>query len=651
MKPYYRRPLNRTTGAAWAQTEPVPFECTGEAYTVRYSPAELFSIDQSASPFTFIPIDLNGPAVGNEGVYAVIDLGAGDIPIELNNLGFRSTDGLLYAMALRPLGGASEVNGNYGIVQIDSNGDIFGPLAIQGDAIPGIGDNNYRFAAGDVSPNGNTMVINSLLNAENSTGTTGYIYIVDLTTTPVTVTEKQKVFGDNVPANLNVADWAVNPIDQKLYGASKDDGHIYKLDPDFSATHVQITRVTTSPLLPTGGGSISAFGGAWFNSLGRAFFYRNVGEIYPVDDVGGTPVLVSAEVQTAGPSSIFNDAAACAAPDASAIRLVKTVDPPLVPADGGGDVTYSYEITNLSAQSITLTSLNDDKLGDLSDLVSGTVLLAGASTTVSSNPVLITEPITNVATACGEDGAGNQSCDDDSAQVDVYGIEIHKKPVSQKVESDGTAYFTIILENTGSVDLTNVTVTDGLAMDCERTAFDLAAGDTLFYDCTESGVTGAFTNLATADGFAGDIPVTADDSADVTLCAGGPQPPNYDGCTPGFWGSTESVALLWGAAGYSTSDDFDTTFSTFDFIVDYFDPDITLGEAINGDVPRKQKKLATLARHGTSALLNEGHPDVVYEFSKDVVIGIVQAYPDAYEGYTLDDLVTANERSGTCPAK
>ncbi len=88
------------TGVSWAQ-EPVPFECTGEAYTVRDASAQLYRIDQSVTPFVFIPVG------GPQG-------------IQLNNLGYRITDNLLYAVAM-PENGDEE---NFGIVKIDSTGGI-----------------------------------------------------------------------------------------------------------------------------------------------------------------------------------------------------------------------------------------------------------------------------------------------------------------------------------------------------------------------------------------------------------------------------------------------------------------------------------------------------------------------------------------------
>jgi hypothetical protein len=68
--------------------------------------------------------------------------------------------------------------------------------------------------------------------------------------------------------------------------------------------------------------------------------------------------------------------------------------------------------------------------------------------------------------------------------------------------------------------------------------------------------------------------------------------------------------------GYAPGDDFDATFGT-----DYFDPDITLLEAVwarGGGVNR-------LARHGTAALLSAASPDVAYPYTVDEVIAAVQA--------------------------
>lgn len=129
------------------------------------------------------------------------------------------------------------------------------------------------------------------------------------------------------------------------------------------------------------------------------------------------------------------------------------------------------------------------------------------------------------------------------------------------------------------------------------------------------------------------ILVLAFDGTGTQLGSGIPKkwtcaPPSGEGCTPGYW---RNHLEEWAPTGYAPGDDFDTTFG-----VDYFNPDITLEQAVNlggGGVNR-------VARHGTAALLSAAHPDVDYPYTVAEVIAYVQSG-------NVDDLVTANELG--CP--
>src|SRR5438093_5718408 len=99
-------------------------------------------------------------------------------------------------------------------------------------------------------------------------------------------------------------------------------------------------------------------------------------------------------------------------------------------------------------------------------------------------------------------------------------IAIVKNPKSQTVASGGTATFTITVTNSGTVTLTNVTVSDPLSANCNRTKADipalasLAPGDHVSYTCTRKNVTASFDNVATATGTPPSGPnVTASDVA------------------------------------------------------------------------------------------------------------------------------------------
>jgi hypothetical protein len=106
---------------------------------------------------------------------------------------------------------------------------------------------------------------------------------------------------------------------------------------------------------------------------------------------------------------------------------------------------------------------------------------------------------------------------------------------------------------------------------------------------------------------AGEVNLTVDAGMYV------PDVPGDEGCTHGYWKNHESV---WPMTGYAVDDDFDTVFGT-----DYFDPDITLYDAIE----QGGGGVIMVARHGVAALLSAAHPNVYFGLTEAEVISLVQA--------------------------
>jgi uncharacterized repeat protein (TIGR01451 family) len=109
-------------------------------------------------------------------------------------------------------------------------------------------------------------------------------------------------------------------------------------------------------------------------------------------------------------------------------------------------------------------------------------------------------PTTNFASASGTDENGDPVgpvADDADVNIFQPGIEIAKTPDVQQVVSGGTVTFTIRVTNTGDVTLTNVTVSDPLALNCAATVGTLSPGATQSYQCSLINVTADFTNTAT----------------------------------------------------------------------------------------------------------------------------------------------------------
>jgi uncharacterized repeat protein (TIGR01451 family) len=201
-----------------------------------------------------------------------------------------------------------------------------------------------------------------------------------------------------------------------------------------------------------------------------------------------------------------------------AILLAKTPHSPLV--ESGDPVTFTLSVTNTGNVTLTNVSVADldvpgcaRPLGDLS---------AGAGASYTCRVEDVTAPLTNTAVASGTSlTLGIIVTDTDTAFVDVISpaIRIEKTPDSQFTVRNGTVIFTISVTNTGNITLTNVSISDPLAGDCNRDFTELGVGAAESYTCPLVGVTGDLTNTAIVTGLTpiSSVVTDADDAfVDVT---------------------------------------------------------------------------------------------------------------------------------------
>ena len=171
-------------------------------------------------------------------------------------------------------------------------------------------------------------------------------------------------------------------------------------------------------------------------------------------------------------------------------------------------ITYSFTITNSGTVTLDPVTVTDPLPG-LSAISCPATLLAGGADMTCTATYVITQAdidagqVDNEADVSGTPPTGPDVTDDDphsEPTVRNPDIDIDKTPASQIVRPGETATFTIEVTNTGNVTLTDVTVDDPLAPDCDADLGTLAPDASTAYTCEVANVTEGFTNVAEASG-------------------------------------------------------------------------------------------------------------------------------------------------------
>jgi uncharacterized repeat protein (TIGR01451 family) len=216
-------------------------------------------------------------------------------------------------------------------------------------------------------------------------------------------------------------------------------------------------------------------------------------------------------------------------PDQQTILLGQTATFTITVTNDGSSVLTNVVVTDALAPGCARTQADIPALASMAP---------GATVTYTCTLANVTSSFTNVAVATGTPPVGPNVTAQDTAAVTAVApathpaITIVKNPKSQTVTSGGTATFTITVTNTGDVALTNVTVSDALSPNCNRTIGTLNPGQSTSYTCTRANVTASFNNVAIATGHAGATTVTAQDTAPVTAKAAPLKPKKVTKVTP-----------------------------------------------------------------------------------------------------------------------
>ena len=204
------------------------------------------------------------------------------------------------------------------------------------------------------------------------------------------------------------------------------------------------------------------------------------------------------------------------AEDAPAINVVKTPSVDSLPA-GGGDVTYTYVVTNTGNVPLSNVAVSDDKCSPV-DYVSGDTntndMLDLTESWTFTCDATLTETTTNTATATGQNGEQTVT-DTDDATVPVAGLHDVDTPAISIVKTadpttlpvgGGDVTYTYVVENTGNVPVFDVNVRDDNGTSADTSDdFDatcpkdtLAVGESMTCTADVEGITETTTNVATA---------------------------------------------------------------------------------------------------------------------------------------------------------
>lgn len=252
----------------------VPFTCSGEFYLT-------LSPGGGANSFFYeVEVDTNSNVIFNQ-------IGNSDIGVYLNGIGYRSTDNLIYGVH------PSDMD----LYQLDANGNSFFLTALNNP-------NNYRYFSGDVTPDGQFLV---LLGSQNINGFTRLkeVLMIDLTNQNYTQTATILTRAStNLPNDsMAISDIAFDPLTGELYAFDQTYHRLVKIDMQTGVIDdVTYPTTTTADLL----------GALMFDAFGDLYAYGRL------DTIGSQENFYNVDLQTgqcnlmaSGPAAFGNDGCSC----------------------------------------------------------------------------------------------------------------------------------------------------------------------------------------------------------------------------------------------------------------------------------------------------------------------------------------------------
>lgn len=219
------------------------------------------------------------------------------------------------------------------------------------------------------------------------------------------------------------------------------------------------------------------------------------------------------QISATDTATVFIDAPELV-PSMTLDKLTNGSDSPTVIA--GSDVTWTYLVSNTGNVPLVNVSVTDDQ--GVTVICPETSLAVAEQMTCTGSGKATVGPYSNKGTASALYETTTVTASDTSGYFGANPmISLLKKPDTQLVVQGETATFTISIENTGNVPLTDLNVADPSAPECVKSSSNLAVGSTWSYSCNLAGITEPLINTATVTAVWESVTVTSSDSAQVTV--------------------------------------------------------------------------------------------------------------------------------------
>jgi uncharacterized repeat protein (TIGR01451 family) len=440
-------PVLLTAPLAWSQAGD-PFPCDAQFYQIRVSGGSTYLVRY--------------PTLTTTPTNAYASLPGGNLPIQLNALGFNSRDNYLYAM--QTTGTNLYRLGQGGAELVGSIAGLTGYSTPTGGAFDEMG---RFYLAGQ---GGGNITPSTIFRIDNipPAGTSGSLAVARAYALNATATN----FGDMAFSSVNEGP------DGILYGTTASTH--FRIQLNNAASTANFTTATVSP-------SVGGIGSAFFDRPSNSFYvFDNTNSIfYRIDNfAAGTPSASSVAAIPPGFVGASNptDGAQCAiaSVEEADLNVRKTVSPATA-VTAGGTVTFTVVLGNLGPSAARAVSIADPLPAGLT-LVSSSATsgsYAGSSWTIPSLPSFTTETLTLVATV-------NNQGTTTAAYTNVASVTASNRvgtttatPLPDPVTSNNSATATATV--TRSSHLT-ITKTNGVS--------GLVAGQTTSYTITVANLSG-----------------------------------------------------------------------------------------------------------------------------------------------------------------